>query len=155
MTYLARIVIFSLACFFILARPLHASIALTPAEQELATDGKQIEVAVMYDFVPFSYVEGGEFKGFIADLLDLIEAKTGATFKPRIGEWGDGLNRLKSKQIDVIANISFKPERTSYTLFTTPYFEIPTAVFTDKRFGRYESLADLSGKHVGVLKEIF
>ncbi len=155
MTYLARIVLLSIACVLILTRPLSASVVLTPAEQALIAEGNQIEVAVMYDFVPFSYVEGGEFKGFIADLLQLIESKTGASFKPRIGEWSDGLNRLQNKQIDVIANISFKPERTSYALFTTPYFEIPTAVFTDKRFGRYESLADLSGKHVGVLKDIF
>lgn len=131
------------------------NLALSPAEQALTQEGQVIEVAVMYDFVPFSYVEDGTYKGFVADLLDLIEEKTGATLKPRIGEWSDNLKRLNDKEIDAIADISFKPERTSFTLYTSPYFEIPIAVFTDKSFGRYEGLADLSGQHVGVLRDIF
>lgn len=128
---------------------------LTEAERRYTEPGQAIEVAVMYDFVPFSYVEDGTYKGFVADLFKLIESKTGATLKPRIGEWGDNLERLEKRRIDAIADISFKPERTSFTLYTTPYFEIPIAVFTDKSFGRYQDLADLSGRSVGVLRDIF
>lgn len=146
----------TLFLLLLLSRPLFAvEIELTPAEKELTLPGQSIEVAVMYDFVPFSYVEDGTFKGFVADLLKLIEKKTGATLNPRIGEWSDNLDRLNRKRIDAIADISFKPERTSFALYTTPYFEIPIVVFTDKAFGRYQGLADLSGKKVGVLKDIF
>ncbi|MBP0048051.1 transporter substrate-binding domain-containing protein [Marinobacterium sp. AK62] len=142
-------------CFALLWASAARSVELTPEERALTEEGQVIEVAVMYDFVPFSFVEGGTHKGFVADLLRLIEQKTGVTLKARIGEWGDNLNRLRQRQIDAIADISFKPERTSFTLYTTPYYEIPTAVFTDKRFGEYRNLADLSGKHVGVLRDIF
>lgn len=155
MTDILRIFFAFACCLLLVTRTAAADVELTPGEQALTEQGKVIEVAVMYDFVPFSYVEDGQLTGFVADLLKLIEAKTGARLQPRISEWSDSLQRLKNKQIDAIANISFKPERTSYTLYTTPYYEIPTVVFTDKQFGNYESLADLSGKHVGVLKDIF
>ncbi|MBV0933715.1 transporter substrate-binding domain-containing diguanylate cyclase [Marinobacterium weihaiense] len=131
------------------------ALALSPAEQALVDEPDPVHVAVMYDFVPFSYVEDGTHKGFVADLLRLLEHKTGARLKARIGEWGDNLEGLRQKQVDAIADVSFKPERTSFILYTTPYFEIPTVVFTDKRFGEYQGPADLSGRHVGVLRNIF
>ncbi|MBR9830160.1 MAG: transporter substrate-binding domain-containing protein, partial [Oceanospirillales bacterium] len=155
MTVILRTLLPTLLLLLALITPASATVKLSTAEQLLVTDGKVIEVAVMYDFVPFSYVEDGVHKGFVADLLMLIEAKTGARLKARVGEWGDNLERLRQKQVDVIADVSFKPERTSFVLYTTPYFEIPTVVFTDKAFGNYRSPADLSGKHVGVLRNIF
>lgn len=153
--------VFFLLVFALLCLPLYSpsalatEIELSPAEHAFIEETNTIDIAVMYDFVPFSYVEDGVYKGFVADLMKLLEKKTGATLKPRIGEWSDNLSKLNNKRIDAIADISFKPERTSFVLYTSPYFEIPIAVFTDKSFGRYKGLADLSGKHVGLLKGIF
>ena len=155
MTAISRTLVSALLLILTLINPVSASVELSTEEQALISGDQVIEVAVMYDFVPFSYVEGGSHKGFVADLLRLIEAKTGARLKARVGEWGDNLERLRQKQIDAIADVSFKPERTSFVLYTTPYFEIPTVVFTDKAFGDYRSPADLSGKQVGVLRNIF
>ncbi len=154
-TALARAFSFIWLLLLTLAQTAWANLPLSPEEQALVDGHQPIQVAVMYDFVPFSYVEGGTHKGFVADLLRLIETKTGAKLRARVGEWGDNLEDLRQKQIDAIADVSFKPERTSFILYTTPYFEIPTVVFTDKRFGNYQGLADLSGKHVGVLRNIF
>lgn len=128
---------------------------LTPREQAVIDSGKPITLAAMYDFVPFSFIENGQPSGFVADLVQLLEQKTGARFSVHTGEWADNLRMLRERQIDIISDISFKPERTPFTLYTTPYFEIPTVVFTRKDFGDYQSLADLSGKRVGVLRNIF
>ena len=153
--FLLRTLLPLLSLLGLLASPAAANMQLSAEERALIEQQEVIEVAVMYDFVPFSYIENGTHTGFVADLLDLIEARTGAQLKARIGEWGDNLERLRNQQIDAVADISFKPERTSFTLYTTPYFEIPTVVFADKTFGDYHSLADLSGKQVGVLRNIF
>ncbi|ULG70426.1 transporter substrate-binding domain-containing diguanylate cyclase [Marinobacterium sediminicola] len=155
MTLITRALSVTLFLLLSLVQTAWASLALSPEEQSLVDAKQPIHVAVMYDFVPFSYVEDGTHKGFVADLLQLIEAKTGAKLKARVGEWSNNLENLRHKQVDAIADVSFKPERTSFILYTTPYFEIPTVVFTDKQFGDYQGLADLSGKHVGVLRNIF
>lgn len=130
-------------------------LTLDAREQALVNSGEPITLAAMYDFVPFSFIENGRHSGFVADLINLLEHKTGIAISVRTGEWSDNLHMLREQQVDVIADISFKPERTPYTLYTTPYFEIPTVVFTQKDFGAYTSLADLSGQRVGVLQNIF
>ncbi|WP_432696892.1 transporter substrate-binding domain-containing diguanylate cyclase [Marinobacterium sp. YM272] len=128
---------------------------LTDREAALVAQGEPVSMAAMYDFVPFSYIEEGELRGFVPDLVTLIEQKTGLKIELSTGEWSNNLRMLEERQIDAISDISFKPERTPFTLYTTPYFEIPTVVFTRKEFGDYQGLADLSGKRVGVLRNIF
>lgn len=157
---MTRALLICLTCLFCLHGFNVTSVQATPLsldtrEQALINSGTPISLAAMYDFVPFSFIEDGTHKGFVADLIDLLERKTGANIDVRSGEWSSNLHMLKENQVDVIADISFKPERTPYTLYTTPYFEIPTVVFTQKHFGQYHNLADLSGKRVGVLQNIF
>jgi len=152
---MARLASLLLLTFWAILPALADTLELDPREQALIESGEPITLAAMYDFVPFSFTENAKHVGFVADLVLLLEAKTGARFNVHTGEWADNLRMLRERQIDVLANISFKPERTPFTLYTTPYFEIPTVVFTQKDFGEYKSLADLSGKRVGVLKNIF
>ncbi len=152
---LTRILVcLSLFCLF-LARFAAADLVLSDAERARVESGQPVTMAAMYDFVPFSFVEEGELKGFVPDLVALLEQKTGLKIQLQSGEWSNNLRRLRERQIDAISDISFKPERTAFTLYTTPYFEIPTVVFTRKEFGGYEGLADLSGRKVGVLQNIF
>ena len=157
---MTRILSACLASLFLLALLIASAaradnLTLDQHEQALIDSGEPITLAAMYDFVPFSFIEDGQHKGFVADLTKLLEQKTGMRIDVHTGEWSNNLRMLREQQIDVIADISFKPERTPYTLYTTPYFEIPTVVFTQKHFGEYKSLADLSGKRVGVLQNIF
>jgi diguanylate cyclase (GGDEF)-like protein len=130
-------------------------VVLDARERAFVASGQPVTMGAMYDFVPFSFVEEGEHRGFVADLVRLLEQKTGLQIEVRPGEWSSNLRLLRERQLDTISDISFKPERTAFTLYTTPYFEIPTVVFTDKSFGDYDGLADLSGKRVGVLQNIF
>ncbi len=130
-------------------------VELTDREAAYVAAGEPVSMAAMYDFVPFSFIEEGELRGFVPELVAMIEQKTGLDIKLSTGEWANNLHMLEERQIDAISDISFKPERTPFTLYTTPYFEIPTVVFTRKEFGDYSDLADLSGKRVGVLRNIF
>lgn len=152
---MARLASLLLLTFWTIFPALADTLEPSPSERALIESGEPITLATMYDFVPFSYTENARHVGFVADLIRLLEEKTGARFSVHTSEWADSLRMLRERKIDVIANISFKPERAPFTLYTTPYFEIPTVVFTQKDFGEYKSLADLSGKRVGVLKNIF
>lgn len=146
-----------LSLFLLLAHSVLAaeSVTLTAREAAFVEAGQPVSMAAMYDFVPFAYIEDGELRGFVPDLVALIEDKTGLDIELSTGEWSNNLRMLEERQVDAISDISFKPERTPFTLYTTPYFEIPTVVFTRKEFGNYTGLADLSGRRVGVLRNIF
>ncbi|TPE47350.1 transporter substrate-binding domain-containing protein [Maribrevibacterium harenarium] len=130
-------------------------VALTSDELTFLYEHKDIKVAMMPDFTPFSFVHGSKVQGYEHDLLTLLSEKTGLQFKPEYGIWNRGLSAFKERQVDMIASISYKPERTDFTLFTEPYYEIPIMIYVRDDFGSYDGIDSLRGKKVGVLKDVF
>ena len=99
--------------------------------------------------------ENGVYKGFVNDLLTLLEEKTGLEFTRVSGQWVENLERFKSKQTKMIADISYKKERELFTLFSKPYYEIPTLIFARDDFEDYKGIESFFGKKVGIQKDIF
>ena len=102
-----------------------------------------------------SYGENGEFKGYVSDLCQLLTTKTGIAFDAKIDTWPNNIEGFKQKKIDMIADISYKEERKAFTLYTQPYYEIPTVVFVRDDFGSYRGIESLNGKKVGIVKDVF
>jgi len=136
-------------------RVVEPEIALTPSEQAFLDTKPVVTVAMMPDFTPFSYISQGEAKGFEHDLLALLSKKTGIIFKPLYGIWNEGLSAFKAREADMIASISYREERTAFTRFTDPYYEIPIMIYVREDFGSYQGLNSLTGKRVGILKDVF
>jgi ABC-type amino acid transport substrate-binding protein len=72
-----------------------------------------------------------------------------------MASWSDILNDFKSKRLDMISGISHRDDREAFTLFTKPYYEIPTYLFGLKSDSVYRGVDTLAGKRVGVTKDIF
>ena len=132
-----------------------ASITLTNEEKSFIDAHPHVSLGVMSDFIPFSYAENGEFKGYVSDLCRLLTLKTGLHFDAKIDSWPHNIEQFKQKQLDMIADISFKEERKAFTLFTKPYYEIPTVVFVRDDFGPYHGIESLKEKKVGIVKDVF
>jgi len=130
-------------------------IRLTEGERYFLRDNATVSLALLPDHVPFNYHENGELKGFVNDMLKLITAKTGLNFEIKFNTWAANLSAFQAREVDVIANISFKPEREAFTLFTEPYYEIPTAIFVRDDFGEYLGLESLEGKKVAFKQDMF
>ncbi|RXJ69199.1 diguanylate cyclase [Halarcobacter ebronensis] len=131
------------------------SIDFTEEEKEFISNNKDIKVALMPDFSPFSFIEDNKIVGFEQDLLSLLSQKSGLNFVKNYGVWNKILYKFKTKQVDMIASISYKEEREPYTLYTKPYYEIPIMIFIRDDFGEYKNLDSLKGKKVGILKDVF
>ncbi len=131
------------------------SIALTVEEQEYLANNPKASIALMSDYAPFSYQENGELKGFVKDMLVLLSKKTGLEFEENVDHWGNNLRKFKNKEIDVIADISYKEERKPFTLYTTPYYEIPVVYFIRDDFKEFRGLESLKGRRVGIQRGIF
>lgn len=132
-----------------------ATLFLTEEEKQFIQTHPHVSLGVMSDFIPFSYAENAEFKGYVSDLCRLITSKTGLVFDAKIDTWPNNIEGFKQKKIDIIADISYKEERKAFTLFTEPYYEIPTVVFVRDDFGSYRGLESLKGKKVGIVKDVF
>lgn len=139
----------------IIFEPIEVTANLTKQETNFIEENKIIPVSVMQDFSPFSFEINGEYKGFVDDTLSLLEKKTGLKFQRVTGQWVENLERFKSKQTWMIADISHKIEREKFTLFSEPYYEIPTLIFVRDDFKDYQGIESFKGKKVGVQKDIF
>jgi len=131
------------------------ALEFTPEEKGFITLNPEIRVAMMPDFSPFSYIIQDAAGGFEHDLLALLSQRTGLKFTKQLGNWNSILTAFKTRKMDMIASISYKKEREAFTLFTKPYYEIPIMIFVRDDFGEYQGLKSLTGKKVGVLKDIF
>jgi polar amino acid transport system substrate-binding protein len=79
------------------------------------------------NWLPFeSFDEKGNYKGFMADYLKIIESKTGLTFmKLPTKSWMESLNLAENKKVDVITidrgnNILFKKFLPTYSTLHNP-----------------------------------
>ncbi|WP_181388386.1 transporter substrate-binding domain-containing protein [Vibrio albus] len=133
----------------------HPRIELSQEETKYIRNKRKVSVAMMPDFTPFSFTIRNHIDGFEHDLLDILSDKTGLTFEPVIGIWNKGYSAFKAKEVDIIASISYREERLPFTLFTDPYYEIPIMIYVRDDFGDYEGLDSLTGKKVGILKDVF
>jgi polar amino acid transport system substrate-binding protein len=128
---------------------------LTEEERKFIDNSPVVTVGMMPDFTPFSYYIEDDIVGFEHELLDIISEKTGLKFKKDIDKWTNIYNAFKNKELDLITSISYKEFREPFTYFTKPYYNIPIMIFVKDDFGDYEGLKSLSGKKVGVLKDVF
>ncbi|MCL7744860.1 transporter substrate-binding domain-containing protein [Guyparkeria hydrothermalis] len=128
---------------------------LSPEEQAFLDRHPTATIAMMVDHPPFSVIRDGSGAGFEHDVLRLVSEKTGLEFRKEFGVWSDALPRFRSGQVDMIASISYREDRTGFTLYTEPYYTIPVFVFVRDDFGAYTGIEDLAGRKVGVIEGIF
>lgn len=93
--------------------------------------------------------------GFTIDYLRLLTEKTGIDFVMAPGTWKENLSKFKQHEVDVITAISYTQERRSFTRYTTPYYLIPTVVYTSDENFDYNGVADLEQKTVGIEEDVF
>lgn len=129
-------------------------IELSKEEQEFIKNNQNITIGIGRDNAPFNFGNTNA-NGYINDLLNLISEKSGLKFTPIIDFWPKIFSDFKEAKINVIANISYKEERSPYTLFTTPYYNIPLTIYIRDDFKDYININSLNGKKVGVIKDIF
>ncbi len=104
-------------------------------------------------YPPFCLVDSeGRATGFSVELLreSLAAMGRGVTFS--VGEWADVRGRLDSGEVDVLPLVGRTPERELLYDFTFPYMTLHGAIVVRQDTQGIESLDDLRGKTVAVMK---
>lgn len=132
-----------------------SKLVLSADEKAYLSQHPAAHVVMVTENPPFSFDEGSGSRGFDHDLLRLISNKTGLAFHKEYGTWETILAKFMENQADIITDISYKKEREDFTLFTKPYFEMPTAIYVRSDFKNYNGLQSLKWKKVGYTKGIY
>ncbi|NLU34072.1 MAG: transporter substrate-binding domain-containing protein [Wolinella succinogenes] len=137
---------------------IRTSLDLTEAERAYILMRPTLRVQNESDFAPMNYhSDGGQPAGFSIDYIKLLASKVGLKVEYVSGPtWNEFLQMMRDGRLDAMVNIAKSPEREEYLLFTSPYSEIISAVFTkDSRAQEFSSLNDLKGKKLAVVKGFF
>lgn len=135
----------------------YANEYLNLTQEELAYIRKNpiVTIAMLNNFEPFSFLQNDIHQGLSNDIIQEISQLTGLKFEKVLDTWSPSLKRFENKEVDMISGISHTKKREAFTLFTKPYFEIPTYLFGLKSDNTYVNIESLKGKKVAISKDIF
>lgn len=126
---------------------------LSPTEREWLNNNQVIKLGIDRAFPPFGFIsEKGDYEGFAAEYMQLIEKKLGIQFQVfKDASWGETIQLAKSGEIDMIAGLVNTEERQEYLHFTPAYIKTPTVIFNDGLTNGYiGSLEKLKHKTVAI-----
>lgn len=101
---------------------------LTKKEQAFISQNKTITYVYDPDWAPFEWRDGiNDHVGMLADILKLIEEKSGLHFKNiSVNSWQEALEKLKSGKATMVSGISSNTKREEYLQFTrNVLFSVP------------------------------
>ena len=116
-----------------------------------------VKIGIIGDNEPYSAVRAGNVEGFSIDVLEEISRHTGLRFSYKAGSWPEIYRAFERGELDAIDEISWREERTAFTLFTEPYHHRQTVVMHDvgRPLTAISRLEDLKPFRVGLVSNIY
>jgi two-component system sensor histidine kinase EvgS len=138
----------ALLAFMLLVFILHA-----PHTAEASEPSSPVISAAEIDYPPFSIVdEAGRADGFSVELLRAALAAMGRDVTFRTGPWGEVKGWLEKGDVQVLPLVGRTPEREELFDFTVPYMSLHGAIVVRSGTEGIQSLADLRGRRVAVMR---
>jgi two-component system sensor histidine kinase EvgS len=138
----------ALLAFMLLIFILHAPRTVVASEPS-----PPVISAAEIDYPPFSIVdEAGRADGFSVELLRAALAAMGRDVTFRTGPWGEVKGWLEKGDVQVLPLVGRTPEREELFDFTVPYMSLHGAIVVRSGTADIQSLADLRGRRVAVMR---
>lgn len=104
-------------------------------------------------YPPFSMIDrNGQSEGFSIDLLKAVAEVMDLDVRFKVDDWNNIKNELERGKIDVLPLMTINQDRERYFDFSLPYFSSYRTVFVRKDDERIQSVNDLRGKQLIVVK---
>jgi PAS domain S-box-containing protein len=131
-------------------------LALTDEERAWLKAHPKIRVHNEMDWPPFNFNVNGQSKGFSIAYMNLLADRLGIEIEYLSGKtWGEFVDMIRNKDLDVMLNIIQTEDREKFILFTDPYVENPPVIVARQGDGTIRKFADLSGKRVAIPRGFF
>ncbi|MBK5968379.1 putative diguanylate cyclase YdaM [Thiorhodovibrio litoralis] len=100
----------------------NTKVVLTDAEQAFLRQHPSIRLGTDASWEPYVIAAAdGSIRGYDADILEHVNALTGANFELVLGRWSDMLEAAQERRIDGLSSSVVHDERRDYLSFSTPY----------------------------------
>ncbi len=124
-----------------------AGALLSPQEQAWLQQHKPLRVGVMDGWPPFDFIDSqGHPVGIGIDYIAAFNQRLDNALHPVPGLWKEIYQDVIDKRLDLIMDITPKPDRQPLFNFTTPYLSVPHVFVSNKKLDRVNSEQDLAGR---------
>lgn len=105
-----------------------------------------IRMGIDAGYAPYSFLnEKGELQGVVRDYLAYLEPVLGVRFEIVANlSWPQLMSALQARRLDVVATVTYLPERESFIEFTALYLYTPLVVLTRVDTPALQTLDELS-----------
>jgi signal transduction histidine kinase len=124
---------------------------LTDAERDWLEEHPRIPVGVMDAWPPLNYLDQSKTpQGVGVEYLAAMNRRLGGALVPVPAPFKENYDRVLNGQLDVVMDITQRPDREVSFDFTRPYIVIPHAIVGRKGGEYYKTEDDLAGKTVAL-----
>ena len=129
-------------------------LALLLSTSELFSQQERTIRVGVYNNYPKVYItDQGDVLGIYPELLDYIAFQENWNIEYIEGTWNEGLQRLENAEIDLMVDVAFSEERQEKYDFNNETILINWGCIYTKSRQNVNSIFDLNGKSVAVMKE--
>ncbi len=109
-----------------------------------------------FNFYPGIFMDtDGVIKGFYVDSLAEIAAKENIRFEYIWGSWSEGLERIKTGEVDILTSVAYTPERALYLDYCkTPLLTVWSELYVPLK-SDIDNITEMNEKKVAVMKNDF
>ncbi len=127
---------------------------LTDAEKKWLKEHPTINVIDDFSWPPYIYRDNdGNLAGIASSYIALFTKKLGTQFTPQFNHnWEEAIDYFKSGKSDLLPALVRTEQREAFIRFTKPYISFPVVVATRNDSPFIDSLENLAGKRVGLVK---
>ena len=122
----------------------------TNEELEWIKNNPIVKVGVDEDWPPFDYINSEKkHSGIASEYLNIISNKTGLKFDIYSNSWSKVIEKIKNKELDILACDGKTPEREAFLDFTTPYLSLDIVAVARKDL-KLKSLEEIKNYKIAV-----
>ena len=124
-----------------------AGLQLSADERAWLGDHKEIRVGLMNDWPPFSFLDfDGNPVGISPGFVAAINRRIGGVLKLVPGPWKERYDDVKDRRLDVLLDLTPRPDREPFFNFTKSYLSIPHVIVARKDVPFVADIKALDGK---------
>jgi PAS domain S-box-containing protein len=132
-------------------------ISLNEKEAAWLVNNSKIRLGIDPSWAPFEFVnEKGDYSGISSGYVDEVVNRVQLEMTPvKDITWSQVIEKAKAGDIDVLPAVMFSKDRAKYLNFSKPYISLPVIIAIHKELLYVDSLKDLAGHRIGVVKDYF
>ncbi|REL24365.1 transporter substrate-binding domain-containing protein [Thalassotalea euphylliae] len=133
---------------------LEPKIPLTEQQQHWVQENPVLKVGITKDWEPLEFIgEDGQPLGINRDVIESVTQSAGFELEfVAYDHWAALVAGFRDNEIDLILGVSSANSRAPDFDFTDSYWQMPWSIIYRRILGRINSLADLNGKTLAIVK---